>query len=358
MLSAYPNDYSASRTRFRELAIQQGWGHHTYAIGCDSPDGEPLTIDVAITPGTRSDCALIVSSGVHGVEAPVGAAAQLVLLERWHGNALPRCIFIHAVNPYGYAWHRRFNEDNIDLNRNFLLQGEAFQGAPPTYTKLNRILNPTSPPPRLELFTVQALATIARHGMPALKQAIVSGQYEFPQGLFFGGKEPAASHRIMAEHFAEWLGDAQRIVHLDIHTGLGNWGDCKLLIDRAISDERRQQLDSWFGPDSYELATTSGISYQARGGWGEWCDARVEPKDYFFACVEHGTYTGLKMLAGLRAENRAHQWGKLEDARTIHAKEQLRELFCPRSEAWRMQVLNRNLAIAEQARAGLLNEDD
>ncbi len=354
MLSAYPDDYSASRTRFRELAVQHGWALYSYSIGCDSPNGEPLTIDVAITPGTQTDCAIIVSSGVHGVEGPVGAAAQLVLLERWHGLALPRCIFIHAVNPYGYAWHRRFNEENIDLNRNFLLPGEAFLGAPPTYARLNRLLNPTSPPPRLDFFTVQALATIARQGMPALKQAIASGQYEFPNGMFFGGAGPASSQRILAEHFAEWLGNAQRVVHLDIHTGLGNWGDCKLLIDAQVSVEREQQLSSWFGPNSFEVSHASGIAYQSRGGWGEWCVEQSAPRDYLFACVEHGTYSGLKVLTGLRAENRAHLWGKPNNARTIRAKEQLRELFCPRSEEWRMQVLNRNLEIAEQARTGLL----
>jgi predicted deacylase len=28
-------------------------------------------------------------------------------------------ILIHALNPYGFAWLRRVNEDNVDLNRNF-----------------------------------------------------------------------------------------------------------------------------------------------------------------------------------------------------------------------------------------------
>ena len=27
--------------------------------------------------------------------------------------------FIHALNPFGFAWLRRVNEDNVDLNRNF-----------------------------------------------------------------------------------------------------------------------------------------------------------------------------------------------------------------------------------------------
>jgi hypothetical protein len=31
-----------------------------------------------------------------------------------------RCVFVHVVNPYGMAWHRRWNENNVDLNRNFM----------------------------------------------------------------------------------------------------------------------------------------------------------------------------------------------------------------------------------------------
>jgi hypothetical protein len=33
-------------------------------------------------------------------------------------------VFIHAVNPYGFHHDRRVNEDNIDINRNFLTPEE------------------------------------------------------------------------------------------------------------------------------------------------------------------------------------------------------------------------------------------
>jgi len=29
-------------------------------------------------------------------------------------------VLVHAINPYGFAWTRRVNEDNVDLNRNFV----------------------------------------------------------------------------------------------------------------------------------------------------------------------------------------------------------------------------------------------
>ena len=98
--------------------------------------------------------------------------------------ALPRgvaLVLIHALNPYGFAWVRRANEENVDLNRNFLLAGEPYAGSPARYAALDALLNPKHPPRRLDLFRLRAMASILRHGMPQLKQAVAGGQYDFPQ---------------------------------------------------------------------------------------------------------------------------------------------------------------------------------
>ncbi len=69
--------------------------------------------------------ALVISSGLYGVEGLFGSAVQLALLERYLPDyRLPpdlAIVIIHILNPFGCAWYRRWNEDNIDLNRNFLL---------------------------------------------------------------------------------------------------------------------------------------------------------------------------------------------------------------------------------------------
>ena len=57
-------------------------------------------------------------------------------------------LMIHALNPFGMAHLRRVNEDNVDLNRNFLLAGEQFRGSPQRYRDLDPLLNPPTPPSR------------------------------------------------------------------------------------------------------------------------------------------------------------------------------------------------------------------
>ena len=154
-------------------------------------------IDVAIV-GQDGHPTVVTSSGVHGVEGFMGSAVQLALLNRLAKKGLEpdiRHVLIHAVNPFGFSTLRRFNEDNVDLNRNFIPGEKDYQGAPDGYAEQDRFLNPKSPPSRFEPFKAKAVWNIWRNGLQKLKQSVAAGQYEFPQGLFFGGRGPSESDR-------------------------------------------------------------------------------------------------------------------------------------------------------------------
>src|SRR5262249_47705569 len=197
---------------------------------------------------------LVVWSGLDGVEGFFGSAVQLNLMRRWMDVALRgvRVVFLHSLNPYGFAWVRRFDDENVDPNRNFLREGEVYAGGPEGYGKLDPFLNPKRPPSRFELFRVKALAAIARFGLRALKQTVATGQYQFPQGIFFGGSKPSRTKRILEERLGAWLGSASRVIHFDFHTGLGRWGTCKLLVDHALTDTQRARLTACFGAGAFE----------------------------------------------------------------------------------------------------------
>lgn len=346
-------DYATSRQRFREAAAALGLALEAHAIGERGPHGEELAIDVAITPGIDAGRTLVISSGLHGVEGFLGSAVQLGLLRAWHarGASLPRvrCVLLHALNPFGYAWRRRVNETNVDLNRNLLSEGESFNGSPAGYSQLNDLLNPQRAPSRWEPVTLKFLLAIARHGMPALKQSIATGQYDYPQGLFYGGDGPSRTHEILSAHYEGWLAGSRRVMHLDFHTGLGAWATCKLLIDYALSASQYQRLSRCFGADAFECTHVPGVAYSTRGSFGQWCVARNRARDYLYAAAEFGTYNPLRVLAGLRAENQAHHWGPPDSASTGRAKQQLVELFCPRAESWRTKVLTRGIQLAHHS---------
>ncbi|MFO0888734.1 MAG: DUF2817 domain-containing protein [Isosphaeraceae bacterium] len=355
---AFSPDYFRARDRFRKEASQLGWQLEAHPIGGQGPGGEELTIDVACSPWGDPARVLVVSSGVHGVEGFFGSAVQSALLEEWSNSSPPpaRCVFLHGLNPYGFAWLRRFDEDNVDPNRNFLLPGESFEGASDAYARLDGFLNPRRPPSRVDLFLPRALLLIARHGMPALRQAVAAGQYAFPRGLFFGGKAPTPMNRLLSENLGRWLRGSERVVHLDFHTGLGPWASWKLLIDYRLEAWQRTWLETWFGAGSFETGDNSLVAYDARGGFGRWCVARRFAPEYLFACAEFGTYGPVSVLAGLRAENRAHHWGAPGSASMLRAGERLKELFCPSSASWRSLVVEQGLDLVRRGMQGLFDQ--
>jgi hypothetical protein len=358
----FSDSYARARKDFREAAGRLGCELEAHSIDQQGPDGEELSIDVAIVAGPRPERTLIISSGLHGIEGPLGSAVQIGMLREWADRRDPlpatRCMLLHGLNPFGYAWRRRVNEMNVDLNRNLLLEGQAFSGSPPGYAALDSLLNPKRAPSHWEPVALKFLLAIVRDGMPALKQCVASGQYDYPQGLFYGGDRPSRASDILTTHFDRWLGDSREVMHLDFHTGLGAAASCKLLVDSPVSAAHLRRLSRWFGSDSFEEAHAEGMAYTTRGSFGSWCVARNLGRDYLFATAEFGTYAPTRVLAGLRGENQAQHWGRSESASTEQVKQRLVELFCPKSARWRTQMLAQGVRLVRQAMAGLASDAD
>src|SRR5579859_3830735 len=178
-----PN-YVTARRRFREAVAARGGHLDSLKLTAQGPAGEDLAIDIGWFGASNTRRALVHTSGVHGVEAFAGSAIQL----RWLAEGIQQLpegatiVLVHVVNPYGMAWLRRFNENNVDLNRNFLAPEEKFSGSPEGYEKLDGFLNPSTPPSR-DGFYLRGACLVARHGIRTLKQAIAGGQYDYPKGL-------------------------------------------------------------------------------------------------------------------------------------------------------------------------------
>ncbi len=351
----FAENYFAARAQFLQRAANVGFRVDSHSIAAKGPQREPLFIDVAVRDGAGTGPwrTVIVSSGLHGVEGFLGSAVQCAALERLLGaepTACPRLVFIHALNPFGFAWIRRCNEDNVDLNRNFLDDVNAYRGSPEKYAKLNNMLNRKSPPSPWEPFRLLGLLAILRYGIPALKRAIASGQYDYPQGLFYGGSGVCETTRFVQENFVEWLGtNTGPVLHLDFHSGLGRRGACHLLADLPPTAVQAERIRSVFGREVQAGMQSSTVSYIARGSIGEWCQKHAVGRDYSYLCAEFGTCPPLKVLTALRAENRAQHWDRPGSATYRWAKELLREAFCPRSLDWRQTAAATGLELIERA---------
>ena len=310
-------------------------------------------MDVAISPSApHGDRAVVVSSGLHGVEGPFGSAVQLAWLERLRdGLALPagvRCVLVHALNPYGYAWSRRCDSQNVDLNRAFRWQGMPEPEDDGLYAQIEGLLNPQRPPSAWSGFGARLRWAAARMGTSALRRAVASGQRTFPRGLFYAGHEVTTLQRLLDEHLRSWVGGAQTVVHLDLHTGLGRSGDHALIVDYPLDEAARTAMASLVAPSRIKESLRDRSSYAATGSLGQWCVAQGIAPAYLFAFAEFGTYGPVTVLSALRAENQAHHWGQPADPATTRAKARLLECFFPADASWRTRAVSDGVALIER----------
>jgi hypothetical protein len=349
-MSFFSSDYETARHQFR-MAVDNVHGE-LLTFPVEVAGTSDLTIDVAILGAVDAESAVVLSSGCHGVEGFFGSAVQLAFLKQIEVSSVSlssRVVLIHAINPFGFATLRRFNEDNVDLNRNFLSSADEYSGFPEGYDKLDGLLNPPSPPSRLEPFRLKAMWNILRWGLPAIKASIAGGQYEFPKGLFFGGKGPCLSTTIVQEHFREWIGAADRIVHIDFHTGLGESATYKLL----LQEDSESTVTTWFRQafDSDAIQAFSmgeGVAYPAKGVLGAWIAHQFPDGAYRYAAAEFGTYGNIRVLGAIRAENRAFCHGQPDSQQQKRAKAELLECFVPADSLWREKVVSSGLDIIKR----------
>jgi Protein of unknown function (DUF2817) len=109
------------------------------------PNGAALSMDIAWFGDRSASKVFVAFSGVHGVEGFFGSGVQIEWIHRSENRRLPRdtaALLVHAVNPYGFAWLRRTNEDNVDLNRNWI----DFDRPLPTNERYEEIAEDLCPP--------------------------------------------------------------------------------------------------------------------------------------------------------------------------------------------------------------------
>jgi len=353
-LEAFSPDYETARAKFREAASSAGATTETHQIEAKGAKGEVLTIDVARVGSDSPEWTVVVSSGIHGVEGPFGSAVQVAWLRTFaeEGSALRdgAMVLIHTLNPYGFSWSRRADENNIDLNRNYRRAGLPYE-TNAVYTALDGFLNPPSPPSPYEPFKLKALWYIWSYGgTDALKAAIAVGQYDFPKGLFYGGKEPAQSTRLVRANFARWSGNAPHIVHLDLHTGLGKYGGYKaLVLPREDTPEFEWYRHHFGGATESMQKEKDATAYPATGVLIDWLAHRTNSTEYRGVIAEFGTYSPIEVLGALRSENRAHFYSTPDKTAYQKAKLRLRDYFRPQDPEWRRQGVHDALHMIQTA---------
>jgi len=343
--------YLQARAGFLQIASDCGATVHHYTHPLSGAQGEVLAMDVAIQGPSDASHVLMTTSAVHGIEGFCGSAIQSGLLQQL---ALPpgvAVVHVHAVNPHGFSHARRVNEDNVDLNRNFI---DFSQPLPVNtdYTEVHPWLLPAHWPPGAA--QQAALQSLTRNwGERRMQRAITSGQYQFPEGVWFGGLTATWSHRIFRQVLQAHLAQAQHIAWIDLHTGLGPHGHGERIFACTDTGATLARARQWWGPDITSVDTGTSQSVPLSGPiqmalYEECAHAR-----YTGICLEFGTLPLAQMVLAMRADH----WLALHPEATpeLHAsiREGMRLAFNPPSPDWQAQVWLQGLEAARQAIQGL-----
>lgn len=351
--SFFSPDYPAARARFRDAARRAGAALDALTLEARGPQQEGLTIDIARLGERGARRVLLHTSGLHGVEAYAGSAVQLAVLA--NPPALPagcELVLVHSLNPYGMAWLRRANENNVDLNRNFLRRDERWEGAPALYSRLDPLLNPPSPPTRDGFLLPLALLAL-RHGPSAVRQAIAEGQYEFPKGLFFGGKSLEPGPRLYLDWLQRNISRAERLFALDFHTGLGRGSEATLILEPGTGATAAPALERALGARLIDPAAGQAV-FRIRGGMGGALAQALHGTRVDFVLQEIGTHPTLKVLLALREENRCHHYCAPHARHP--SKLALLEALSPDSASWRRRAVVHGMALLHAAAKWVFDE--
>lgn len=354
--STFAPDYLSARRAFLEAATAESLDIHSIRLnGYYGPEGEDLFTDIAIHR-TGSRRAIITESGLHGIEGFAGSALQRqciveddpALSESFNADV----IHVHALNPYGFAWSRRADQDNIDGNRNFF-PGSRPANPNPAYARYADLLVPKEPGKDKQIIAdSRLLDIIQREGMDKLKDVISAGQAVDEKGLFFIGTKPSTTRETWLHIIREHLSGYDAVTHPSLHTGLGERGAVKVYTmtepGEALDNQRRIWGDRLEVMNSaMHTADSSRVSGDISNAWTLVAPAD-RPRRATTVAFEFGTVPVGEILKAMRAEHAAFAQNLLGPERD-QARAMMRQAFAPQDGEWEQAVLRNGREVYRQA---------
>lgn len=354
--------YRAQREQFLAAAIAAGASLTEYPHPLPGPFGEPLSTDVAVLGDPGAKRLLVILSGTHGVEGFYGSSCQVKWLQAFGKQLLPAdvaIVMIHLINPWGTAWLRRVNEDNIDLNRNHLNFDLPLPNNEP-YAALHEIYGCTQlQGPQRERADALLSEQVQAHGWPTVMSIVEGGQHSHPEGLFYGGLAPSWSNRTLHRIIREHVSQAEVAMCFDLHTGAGDYGHPMLLTIAQTTYPALEDARAVYGPWLYTLLTgaqslsETGIAATATGYTSQALIDALPNVHLMPFVIECGTYPGEEVHRHLRDDHWLHLYGDPSDKVGRQIKLDLLEQFYPADSDWQEMVWLRTRQIWARALSAL-----
>jgi Protein of unknown function (DUF2817) len=354
-LSCFAADHAEARAKFLGAAEAAGALLARYENPNKGPHGEDLFLDTAWLGSKDAQKVLAIVSGTHGPEGFCGSGCQVDWLSNFGAPPIGiACLFLHGLNPFGFAWLRRQTEENVDLNRNHVDFSKPLPRNPGYVELADAFVPPALSGPLFEAAEARIAAYVEKHGVKAMRIARAGGQYTHPDGIFFGGTGPTWSRRTMELIMRSFqVAERDLVCLIDYHTGLGPYGYGEFIINDALGSRGETLASGWFGDSvtNHQLGTASASAQQ---GFVADCWKVVLGEKLVAGTLEFGCYPLPTTHEALREEHWHYVNGfAWDDPATRQAKAKIRRAFYPDKDDWKEMVLFRSRQVLRQAITGL-----
>ena len=328
----------------------------------ESKKDPDLTIDYCYVPAQKKfKRLLILSSAVHGIEGYVGSAVQQMFMKELIGNVNltdTGVLFIHGINPYGFKYNRRVSENNVDLNRNCSKDNRLYKSVNAGYSDLYGMLNPKGKVSLRSVgnvfFQINAIWKIVQYSMKTLRQAILQGQYQYQEGLYFGGNALEPSIKAVTPLIKEVAKNYEIVFNIDLHTGYGARGTLHLF-PMPIEDKKiKKDLENIFSGNHIDWGDGDDF-YTVTGDFTSYIGQLLPGKYYLPMVFEFGTLDSqttmgsITSLHNMIVENQGFHHGYKTKKDELKIKSDLLEMYYPSSENWRSKAIEDARQILSQA---------
>jgi hypothetical protein len=359
LAACFSDEYRMARERFKAIVARHGAPVKSYVNPRLGPSGETLSADVAWFGPNDATRVAVLTSATHGVEGFCGSGAQIDWLMQGGPASLPdgvAVLLVHALNPFGFAWQRRVNEDGVDLNRN----GIDFTQPLPSNTGFAALREAFLPKelsgPVFEAAQRELDAFRNVHGAGALRRCRAVGQYVDNKNIYFGGSQPTWSRRTLETIIKDYsLAEREQVAVIDYHTGLGRFGYGEPICGSKPGEPGQARARAWYGESLSEPMLGTSTSEVIPGLTQYIWSREIGITPLTFIALEYGTYPDADVDEAMVEEAWLYAHSgidlKSDEAQRIVAK--FRRAYDPATRDWQEMVLLRSRQIIRQTLDGL-----